>query len=233
MKVLFIGNSHTFFNDMPEMLRLFGKARNIDIEVVQNTAGGRGLEWQANQFDVRFNILFGNYDYIVLQHIAHPFPGKEHLLEGAALLMPYLAKTDSKVVNYHTWSEKALPEKQAEINEAHSALLEQYPDMLSAPVGLIWDELRHSHPEIELYYHDGEHAAPLGSYLIAATFFRLLTGERAESLPFLLEMGKPTFAGLKLEKTLEQDFNGPTAYDLDPVACTVIARTVDKRTPGR
>lgn len=232
MKVLFVGNSHTFFNDMPEMLRLFGKARNIDIEVVQNTAGGRGLDWQSNQFDVRFNILFGNYDYIVLQHIAHPFPGKDNLLDSAALIMPYLQQTDSKAVNYHPWSEKALPEKQAEINEAHEALLAQYPDMLNAPVGLVWDDLRHSHPEIELYWHDGEHASPLGSYLIAATFFRLLTGQRTEGLPFLLEMGKPTFAGLKLDAKLVQDFNCATAYDLDPVACTTIARAVDRLTPG-
>ncbi len=39
MKVLFVGNSHTFFNDMPYMLRLLGATRGIDIDVVQNTSG--------------------------------------------------------------------------------------------------------------------------------------------------------------------------------------------------
>ncbi|NLT58590.1 MAG: SGNH/GDSL hydrolase family protein [Clostridiales bacterium] len=234
MKILFIGNSHTFFNDMPEMLHLFGQARGIDIDSVQNTAGGRGLDWQAAQFDVRYNVLFGRYDYIVLQHIAHPFPGRENLLEGAGLLMPFLERSGAKLVAYLPWSEKALPERQAEITEAHRALIAQYPEMLLAPVGLVWDDLRHSHPEIELYFRDGEHASPLGSYLIAATIFRLLTGQRTEGLPFTLEMGRPTFAGLTFLSATkwQQDFGGPTAYALDPVACLRITQAVDRLTPG-
>lgn len=238
MKILFIGNSHTFFNDMPEMVRLFGKARGVDIDVVQNTSGGRGMDWQSNQFDVRFNVLFGGYDYIVVQHIAHPFPGRDHLLDAAAKLMPYLAKSGAKIINFLPWSEKKLPEGQAVINEAHDALHARYPDLIKAPVGYIWDELRHSHPEIELYWHDSEHASPLGSWLIAATFFRVVTGERAEALPCTLDMGNPTFQGvtMKIEGRdifITQDFDAPAAYDLDPVACAVIARAVDKHTPGK
>ena len=36
-----------------------------------------------------------------------------------------------------------------------------------APVGEIWEQIRQTHPEIELFWHDGEHASPYGSYLEA------------------------------------------------------------------
>ena len=224
MRVLFIGNSHTFFNDMPQMLRLLGKERGHEIEVVQNTSGGRGLDWQSNQFDVRFNVLFGGWDVIVMQHIAHPFPGRENLLEAAAKLMPYVLRSGAKALFYHPWSEKTNPEGQAVINEAHDALKAAYPGSALAPVGLVWDKLR---GELDLYYKDGEHAGPLGSYLIACTFLRALTGECVTGLPTTLEMGAPTFAGLTFEKTLSQDFDCPTAYELDAAACRRVQETVD------
>ncbi|MBQ3390786.1 MAG: hypothetical protein IJG56_00080 [Clostridia bacterium] len=227
MKVLFVGNSHTFFNDMPYMLRLLGAARGIDIDVVQNTSGGRGLDWQSNQFDVRFNILYGGYDFIVLQHIAHPFPGKENLIESAEKLIPYLDRSGSVPVLYMPWSEKNNPEGQAIIVEAHEALAKKYPALRMAPIGLVWDKVRNEHPEIELYYRDGEHAAPIGSYLIACTLLRTLTGASVKGLPSHLEMGKPTFAGLKLDKVLEQDFACATDYQLDEAACEVVQDAVE------
>ncbi len=227
VKVLFVGNSHTFFNDMPYMLRLLGAERGIDIDVVQNTSGGKGLDWQANQLDVRFNVLYGGYDFIVLQHIAHPFPGQDNLIESAAKLMPYVQHSDSKPLLYLPWSEKNNPDGQAVIVQAHEALLARYPGMQWAPVGLVWDKVRHGHPEIELYYHDGEHASPVGSYLIACTLLRTMTGASVLGLPSRLDMGRPTFAGLTLARELVQDFNCSTVYELDEAACRVIQEAVE------
>ena len=97
-----------------------------------------------------------------------------------------------------------------------------------APVGLVWDKVRHGHPEIELYYHDGEHASPVGSYLIACTLLRTMTGASVLGLPSRLDMGRPTFAGL----TLAQDFNCSTVYELDEAACKVIQEAVEAIVKG-
>ena len=96
-----------------------------------------------------------------------------------------------------------------------------------APVGLVWDKVRHGHPEIELYYHDGEHASPVGSYLIACTLLRTMTGASVLGLPSRLDMGRPTFAGLTLARELVQDFNCSTVYQLDEAACKVIQEAVE------
>lgn len=48
------------------------------------------------------------------------------------------------------------------------ALAERYGALL-APVGTLFAAVNAAHPEINLYWRDGAHASPAGSYLIAAT----------------------------------------------------------------
>ena len=50
-----------------------------------------------------------------------------------------------------------------------------------APVGLVWWKLFHSHPEIELYITDGQHASPAGSLVAAYTIFSAITGKQAKA----------------------------------------------------
>ena len=71
MKTLFIGNSHTYFNDMPAIFQKICRENGIDMHVTMLTQGGMGLDYHAKQPEVRFNILFGGYDIVVLQHTAH------------------------------------------------------------------------------------------------------------------------------------------------------------------
>lgn len=61
---------------------------------------------------MRFNILYGDYDYIILQQAAHPFPGKEALLRDALSIKKYIDQTKAVPVSYMTWAEKAKPENQ-------------------------------------------------------------------------------------------------------------------------
>lgn len=73
MRVLFIGNSHTYVNDMPELFAGMAREKGIPCEVTMIAHGGWFLHQHQKEPDVRFNILFGNYDYVVLQEHAHPF----------------------------------------------------------------------------------------------------------------------------------------------------------------
>ena len=43
MKVLFIGNSHTYFNDMPYIFKLICQENNIDVDVTMLAHGYKGL----------------------------------------------------------------------------------------------------------------------------------------------------------------------------------------------
>ena len=82
LRILFIGNSHTYFNDMPAMVAEKARKAGFDCEVTMIAHGGWYLEQHVQEPDVRFNILYGHYDYVVLQEFSHPF-GPEEKFFGA------------------------------------------------------------------------------------------------------------------------------------------------------
>lgn len=179
MKVLFIGNSHTYFNDMPKLFSdmcrsLTGEA----VEVTMLAYSGRALRWHNKEyFSIRFALLYGGYDYCVIQQMGHPFPGPEATEPEVAALVSLCRMTHTKPVLYMTWAKQDEPERIAEIAGAYRALSEKY-DTLLAPVGELFEALRVEHPEINLYWNDGAHASSNATYLIAAAFAMLLTGVR-------------------------------------------------------
>ena len=60
--ILFIGNSHTYFNDMPLMVQWRAEEDGYDCRVVMLAHGDWYLAQHVEEPDVRFNILFGGYD---------------------------------------------------------------------------------------------------------------------------------------------------------------------------
>ncbi len=181
MKLLFIGNSHTFFNDMPHTVGELYRLTGMDSpDVVQLTHGGMSLEWHAGQPQVWFNIKYGHYDKIVLQDVAHPFYGLDPLMKGAGSIIGRMDRSVSQPCLYMTWASLAHPEAQADMIDAYTKAGEAL-DALVAPVGRVWEKIRYGHPEINLFWQDGEHAGPLGSYLAACVIFCTLTGKTSLS----------------------------------------------------
>ncbi len=183
MKVLFIGNSHTYFNDMPELFRRFAEAVTGEkTEAVMLAYSGRDLEWHRKEyFAVRYQLLYGHFDYCVIQQAAHPFPPAETTLAMGKELISLCRRTDTVPVVYLTWAEKRFPENQQKMNDTLSRLAGEN-DALLAPVGIVWQKVLQEHPDISLFWQDGEHAGPYGSFLIAAVFCRLLAGRISSSL---------------------------------------------------
>ena len=62
MKVLFIGNSHTYYNDMPHLFAEIAAYNGVELEVTMLTKGGMGFDYHVKEQQVRFNILYGKYD---------------------------------------------------------------------------------------------------------------------------------------------------------------------------
>lgn len=184
MRVLFIGNSHTYFNDMPKTFREIAVGNGIETEVTMLSHGGMGFDYHAEQPDVPFNILYGNYDFIVLQHVAHPFGDEEVMFRAAHKLNDWIRQTSSKAVLYMTWPEKRNPQGLARMADAYLRLGRELPATV-APVGLAWRRYGEAHTPDALYFTDGEHASPLGSRLAAYTIFAAIT--RREPRPLQAE----------------------------------------------
>jgi hypothetical protein len=181
MKILFIGNSHTYMNDMPELTRqMIENATGKPCEVTMLAYSGRSIKWHYEEyFPIRFALLHGGYDYCVMQEQAHPLPDIEDTFTFAPKIIELCKKTDTTPVIFETWAEKRMPEHQAEMNRRYHKLASEQGALL-APIGEVWaavlSELK-DQPDVDLYFRDGEHASYVGDYLIAMVITRTITGK--------------------------------------------------------
>jgi lysophospholipase L1-like esterase len=120
------------------------------------------LEQHAAESDVRFNICYGNYDYVVLQEHAHPFGPEEKFFKAVRTLDTWIKKAGAKTVIYSTWAKRTEEFNQAQMTRAHRQIAEEIGAIL-APVGENWWDYMKSRPEINLYAEDGAHASKEGS----------------------------------------------------------------------
>ena len=162
LDVLFIGNSHTYYNDMPLMVQRRAIGEGYDCRVVMIAHGGWFLAQHVEEPDVRFNILHGHYDYVVLQEHAHPFGPEEKFRNAAVRLCEWIREAGSTPVLFETWARKDEPEKQPEMNSVHERIAKETGALL-APVGLYWWGSMESRSDLEMYAEDGAHASPAGS----------------------------------------------------------------------
>ncbi|MBQ2690247.1 MAG: hypothetical protein IJG05_09250 [Solobacterium sp.] len=210
MKVLFIGNSHIFFNDMPELFARFCELDGEKPEVTMLAYPGKYLDWHMQEyFPTRFNILYGNYDYCIIQQGAHPFPEVESTFTNGKRIIEMCRTAGTKPVIVMTWAEKRFPENQQKMIDCYTKLAAE-TDTLLSPVGLIWQKLQKTNPEIELYWKDGEHASIYGDYLIAACNYAIVTGKKDLDLPPI---------GLDFMKDLE--IGTPLKLIEDPAECSI------------
>jgi hypothetical protein len=184
-KVLFIGNSHTYYIDMAYMVKYLSEQSDSShrIEPVMIAQPGKSLGEHKDEPEIRFNILYGNYDFVVMQQVAHPFKGgKETLLQDGKAIYEFINKTEATPIAYMTWAEKAKPENQKIMTEAYIEFAKEINGLL-CPAGIAWQKALSSKPELELYDIDGQHANPTGSYLIACTFYSVILQSSPIGLP--------------------------------------------------
>ncbi len=179
MRTLFIGNSHTYYNDMPKMYRDICVENGIEMQVTMLTKGGMGLDYHAENEQTRFNILFGDYDFVVLQHVAHPMGDFSVMEEASDRIMEWIKQTDSKPCFFMTWTEEDNEAFQPEMSERYRKLADKHGCRV-APVGEVWWNHIHDHPETDLYSEDRKHASKDGSMLVARTLFETLKEEMGE-----------------------------------------------------
>ncbi|MBQ9009769.1 MAG: SGNH/GDSL hydrolase family protein [Clostridia bacterium] len=179
LDILFIGNSHTYYNDMPQMVQQRANDEGYDCRVVMLAHGGWFLSQHAEEPEVRFNILHGGFDYVVLQEHAHPFGPVEQFRDAALALNARIREAGAIPILYGTWAEKAEPGMQTQMNEAHAKIASEIGALL-APVGERWWDYLRSWPELEMYDEDGRHASRAGSEFAAKTIWETIRMDLAK-----------------------------------------------------
>lgn len=183
MKVLFLGNSHTFFNDMPQIFKNICDEKGKKVEVGMLAHPGVTYGWHYKEFtDLRFALMWGNYDYIVMQQAAHsPCPSKEETIEDAGKIIELARKFNVTPIQTMPWAEKRNPAHQKEMYDIYNTLSKKYNVKLTV-AGNVFEDVFYNHPEINMYYEDGEHASPYGSYVIALATYSAIFSESVKGI---------------------------------------------------
>ena len=185
MKVLFLGNSHTYFNDLAQIFKMLAEAGGKGpVEVGMLSQPGVPFGWHLSQeVELRYELMFGDYDYIVIQQGAHrPFPPAEDTLKHGKTIIEKARACGTEPILCMTWAEKRAPEHQQEMYDVLTKLAKDN-DVVIEPSGYIFDYVNQNRPDIDLYFYDGEHCSAYGSYLRACCDYAVIFGESPVGLP--------------------------------------------------
>lgn len=178
VKVLFLGNSHTYYNDMPLLFQEICRNQGKEAEVRMIAQSGVTYRWHLNHaIELRFELMYGGYDFLVMQQAAHGNPpSKEETHRDGHEIAAMARRFGTVPIQTVPWAEKRFPEHQAKMYEIFESFAEKESIQLN-PVGRVFEEVRNRYPEINMYWTDGEHASPYGTYAVALCAYASIFGE--------------------------------------------------------
>ena len=176
LSILFIGNSHTYHHDVPHLVQLRAEAAGYACRVTMLAHPNWFLSQHAEEPEAHFNILYGKYDYVVLQEHAHPFGPEEDFLRASAALNRLIREAGSTPVIYACWAKRDEPDQQDSMNEAHRRIAAAI-GALTAPVGEKWLNAETGLPYPERYEEDGAHASRAGAEFASAVIWETILAD--------------------------------------------------------
>jgi len=185
IRVLFIGNSYTFVNDLPGLTVALADAsgQSPRLEIDSQLVGGATLEQHWNDGVAVQKIRQGNWDFVVLQEQSmRPIIDSKKMNEYARLFNDEIRKVDAIPLYYLTWARKAFPDTQKNLTLSYMKIAQETKAEV-AGVGIAWDRSLRRNPTLVLHDADGSHPNPTGSYLAACVFYAAIFNRSPEGLP--------------------------------------------------
>lgn len=192
-RVLFVGNSLTYVNDLPGMVaalsRRGGETPALATEAV--VFGNVSLEDHWARKQALRAIERGGWSHVVLQQ------GPSSLPENRAMLVSWTKRFAKRIrafgarpALYMVWPAAGRSADFPRVIDSYAAAAEAV-DGLLLPVGAAWRAAWRRDPDLELYGGDGFHPSPLGTYLAAVVVEAALTerAPRAEPVEIALPEG--------------------------------------------
>ncbi len=193
LKVLFIGNSFTYYNDLPSLFAEVANGAGADVEVDSVTAGAYNLVSFASETDeygaqVAQKLAENEYDIVILQEQStRPITSYSLFLQGATSLIEKINATQEScdVYLYQTWGYPSAitgSGNYADIPTMEAALRTAYENCASATgatvayVGRAFTYVYSNYADINLYNEDNQHPSYEGSYLAACVLAATIMG---------------------------------------------------------
>ena len=175
IRVLFIGNSLTFSNDLPDMFAELAQSGGHEVEDEMLAQGGWTLADHAQSSATLEEIKQGDWDFVVLQEQsklpAIPDLRKEQMYPAVRFLEEQIRESGAEAILFMTWGTRdGLPEAGCEgFAEMQSQVEAGYLEiggeleMMIAPVGIACQSAIERDPGLNLWQMDGLHPTREGT----------------------------------------------------------------------
>ena len=184
VRVLFVGNSLTYFNDLGAMVAAVAHAAG-DTAVRTATVAfpDYALEDHIAEGTAVRTLRDARWEYVVMQQGPSSLPENQLLLiDGAKRFDPLVRAAGAEPVLYMVWPQRGRPGDFPAVRTSYRNAAASVRGIF-APAGDAWTALWELHPTIELYNPDGLHPNPAGTYLAAIVILHQIRGIAPTSLP--------------------------------------------------
>lgn len=203
-RVLFIGNSYIYTNDLPAILEEIALNMGDTLLYEQSTPGGYSFAQHLENVTTISKIEAGGWDYVILQEQSQipSFPieqVEEDCFPFAANLCDLIELNNpcAEIMFFMTWGREngdsqncanwppvCTYEGMDDLLHERYMMMADQNDALVGAVGAVWRYIRDNNSEIELYSADQSHPSLTGSYAAAVCFYASIFRKDPEDIMF-------------------------------------------------
>lgn len=185
VRVLFVGNSFTYFYNLPQVVMAMAEAKGANIETRQSTVGGSNLEehWKGEKGTRTMALLESSeWDYVVFNnHSRSALDTPDAFMEYGKKFADLVREKGAQPIFMLTWAYESNPLMQTGITEMHERLAAELNAGI-VPAGPLFAEARKWRPDLDLFFDD-KHPSSNGTYLLGLAFFKYFTGQSTTEIP--------------------------------------------------
>jgi hypothetical protein len=195
-RVLFIGNSYTFYNDLPQTFARLAQAGEQRVETGMAAGGGWTVADHVNSAETLEKITSSKWDYVILQEQSQVPANAEmraaRMTPAARTLVSKIRAAGAQPVFFVPWAHRGgwremglsgYESMQLQVNQGYVEVGQEL-DAWLVPVGFAWLKLWKQNPQLGLWQEDGSHPNEKGTYLAACVFYAALYRQSPEGLEY-------------------------------------------------
>lgn len=165
--LLFVGNSLTYTNDLPSLVKEAAKERNIDINVEMLAYGNYAIVDHWADGKVQSMIRSKKYDFVIIQQgPSSQADGYEMLVNGGKPYADLCKANDTKLAYFMVWPSRTYYHTFSGVIANYTAGADAN-DALLCPVGKVWKEHFDKTNDFSYYGVDQFHPSLKGSKVAA------------------------------------------------------------------
>lgn len=194
MRVLFIGNSYTYCNNLPAIVQSMADEKKVPMQVESYTEGAMSLRSFLNtprHAKAARMLAEGDYDWVILQDQSQtPAYNPGDTMGAVERWCKLAAEQKTRVMLFLTWAHahemngkvslQSAMQDDTSLTYCRAAIANK---ATVAPVGEAWRRWYAKHPGKTLHTRDLSHPTAEGSYLAACVIYSMLTDTPANKLP--------------------------------------------------